>query len=418
MSQTEITLCLIKIIFFSCLLFITSLVHSNDLFDFDLSDTNTETQQETQNEFRISGAVELRHRYLTAQEQTLSNRASVNLDLRWQRDNWLLFAKTQTEYDGAKRDYRDAERFELREAYLQYTNNQTNLSIGKQRIAWSTSDGVGTIDRLNAVDLRDPISDARTPSRRPSWLLRWEQSFSLGTLEAVWLPRGKDRKLPEFNSPWELSFLNQLRQRELLGDIDLLINDPESDDYGLRFSRFGQGFDWSMAFFEGYGDGPEQLLVNGRQYTLTPVRSRSVNLSGAIGLSRSTIRGELTWTPNAFIDGERREQLQAVIGIDRTFFTDLYTNLQGFWFVNQSTDDEYGVTFVISNKFFDTAMEAGIRGQFGRDQQVAAELYADYQWDDSLKISGKFVSFDGNAGTGLGEFRANDFIELGVSWSF
>ena len=386
-----------------------------DPFDFDL--TNYE-QTADDKAFLFSGSIEFRHRTFTERGETLSNRVAANLNFRWNTGNWLAFTRANFEYDGSKRAFRDPDRFELREAYVRYAFEDSQVSIGKQRIAWSTADGVGTIDRLNAVDLRDPIVDARTPSRRPSWAVLVKHSFDIGTLEAVWLPLGKDRKIAEFNSPWEPQFLNALRQPD--GDASglLIVKDPTTDDFGLRFSRYGERIDWSAALFNGLGDGPEEIAFVDGVTLLSPAKSTSYNLSAALGVAQSTLRGELTFTPDAVINGSRQQQWQLVAGADRTFFTDLYVNLQLFLFSNEIDSDEFGSTFLVSHGLFNDTVEVGMSGQIARDDQTALNLYFDYQVNDSIAFSTRFISFSGQSDSALGEFRQNDFIEFSALWSF
>ena len=86
--------------------------------------------------------------------------------------------------------YRDATRIELREAYVHYDGAAVDVTVGKQRVGWGTADGLSTIDRVNAIDYREPIGNARTAARRPSSLVRVEATTDVGVFDLVWLPRG------------------------------------------------------------------------------------------------------------------------------------------------------------------------------------------------------------------------------------
>ncbi|MEM9396318.1 MAG: DUF1302 family protein [Pseudomonadota bacterium] len=354
--------------------------------------------------------------YLDSNEW-LSRQLRTQLELKVNHRQWRGFVSAYLSQDSAAADFRDPWLGELLEAYLYYDAGDINITLGRQRVAWGTADGLSTIDRLNAIDLRNPIGNARTPSRRPSWLFRVEQQVGPGTLEAVWLPRGKDRKRAEFGSPWESSGLHFLRSEERLGNIDLRFTDPNSGELGLRYLHYGQGFDWSVAFFNGYGDGPEQISERGRRVTLRPVRSRTFNTSAAFGLSQSTVRAELAYTPDAMISDERTPLWQLIAGWDRTFLTSLYTNVQAFWF-NAADFEQYGLTFSVSNNFADDALSSGVRGQLINQDQLSIEVFTEYQWDDHLRLGGKLLFFDGDRGTTLGDFRENDLVEISISWSF
>lgn len=390
---------------------VQSAAQTDDPFAFDLSSV-----EEQQGDWQWSGFLQSRVQQLTADSGRLSDELLAHLELKGQHRQWRSFVSFDARYDQAKRHYRDSWHSELQQAYLVYDGEHTDFSIGKQRVAWSVADGVSTIDRLNAVDLRDPIGNARTASRRPSWLMRLEHSTPLGTLEAVWLPQGKDRSLPEYNSPWESAGLHQLRRQQRAGNIELSIRDPRQDELGLRYLYYGQGFDWSLAWFNGYGDAPVKSTTSGTRVTLTPVRSQTYNAALALGLSRSTLRGELAYTPNAFRGNQRSRLWQAVAGWDRTFDNDLYANLQLYYNHYETGTDDQGMTFALSKPLLDDAATAGIRGRLANDQQASLETYIDYDYDDHLKIAARLVSFTGADSSALGNFKDNDYAELSLRW--
>ncbi len=392
---------------------------ANDPFDFDL--TAAAAVDPT---WQWAGYFESRNQYFTETQGWESTRAQARFELKWVQTvmsgevQWRGFASVDVEHDARTRDYRDVVRSEVREAFLVRDGVAMDVTVGKQRIAWGTADGVSTIDRVNAVDFRDPIGNARTSSRRPSWLVRVERKLPLGTLEAVWLPRGRDVKLPEFGSPWEPTDLHSLRQQRADGLIRLDIEDIKAHEGGVRYLVYGEGFDWSLGYFNGYTDAPVQFSQRLDQLRLSPVRIRTYNAAGAVGLSSSTLRGEIAFAPDTWVAGRQSDLLQMVVGWDRTFFANLYANLQLFWDEARSSEESYGVTFALTNKVWDDAADIGIRGQVANAQQHAVEVFMDYSFGDNLKLSTKYLVFDGSTGSPLGDFDANDFLELTLRWEF
>ncbi|MEM8767204.1 MAG: DUF1302 family protein [Pseudomonadota bacterium] len=385
-----------------------------DPFDFDLLSESVGTESP----WEISGYVEFRNQYLTEQEDWLSNRFFGLMDVRWSRGRWRALAIASAEYDPATTDFRDPERSELREGYLHYDGDSWDLTVGRIRVAWGTADGVSTIDRVNAIDLREPIANARTASRRPSWLIRLEKSTAIGIFEAVWLPRGRDRKLPEFGSPWEPQSLNELRSLEAAGLIDLTIDDPHRPEGGLRYQHFGRGLDWGLAVYNGYTDVPASLDVEGSSVRLFPERITTFNVNGAFGLKSSTLRAEIAYTPDFPEQGETSDLWQAVIGWDRTVLTNLYLNFQAFWNSTEVTPDQYGMTFAVTHPVLDDAATVGFRGQAARNDEFSAELFADFQWTDRINLLLRYFVFEGEPGTLLGDFAENDFVECTLRFSF
>lgn len=396
---------------------IASLALANDAFDFDLSESANNDR------LKVSGYLESRNQYFLVDDDWASTRLSGFLEFKWEGEKsadhqWRAYGSLLAEHDAQTRDYRDPERGELKELYLLRDGSEFDITIGKQRVAWGTADGVSAIDRVNAVDLRDPIGNARTASRRPSWVVRCEFDLSSGILDMIWLPRGRDRKLPEFGSPWEPGYLRALREQQRSGLLNFSIDDPHKDEGGIRYVTYGQGFDWSLAYFNGYTDAPIRQTGTGSNIHLEHVRVSTFNASAALGLAHSTLRAELAYTPDNIVAGQTTDLWQVVLGWDRTFFTNLYANLQVFYDEAPDGPDSYGATFALSNKAFDDAGTYGLRGQIRNDQQRAIEVYFDYDLDDNLNLGAKYMIFNGAAGSRLFDYRDNDFLQASLRWDF
>ena len=356
-------------------------------------------------------------------DEWISNRLHVQAELMVQQGPWRFFLLGSAEHDGAKRHYQDPTRTELREAYLHYDGPALDLTIGKQRVGWGTADGVSTIDRVNAIDYREPIGNGRTASRRPSTVVRLEATSDLGVFDFVWLPRGRDRKMPGFGSPWEPADLHALREEARRNDWILETSDPEAHEGGLRYQNYGRGLDWGVAYFNGFTDGPVSLSTEGRRARLAPRRLRTWNVNAALGLGQSTVRGELAWTPDhPSTDALGRltvvERWQCVLGWDRIFLRNLYLNVQLFREWLSDGPSVGGGTFAVTNPFFDDAVTAGVRGQWANDDQLVAEAFLEFQWTDAVQVVVRAMFFDGDSDSPLGAYRDNDLAELGIRWSF
>jgi hypothetical protein len=112
------------------------------------------------------------------------------------------------------------------------------------------------------------------------------------------------------------------------------------------------------------------------------------------------------------------------LGIDYTFLTSPYLNLQVF--VDRIEDDRetladgltaHGITFQVQEKFLDDDLEAGIRGiGYTHDRSWAAELFADYLIGDRVMLSPGVTLFGGKADTVLGQYRGNDSLRVRISF--
>ena len=121
-----------------------------------------------------------------------------------------------------------------------------------------------------------------------------------------------------------------------------------------------------------------------------------------------------------------RDLYQGVIGIDRTFFTNLYFNVQ--FFIDLIEDGQeslaakretHGITFEISDKFLDDDLTAGFRGMyFTSDEGLAAEIFTEYKIGDNWQIAPGYMFFNGPKDSRLGQFSHNDMIYFRLRYSF
>lgn len=388
--------------------------------DFDLSSASLGGDSPLQ----VGGYFESRNQYFlsdsTHSEDWLSLRQRVGLDVTYKFDNITLFAAGYAEHDGATNDYRSARHGELTEAYAKLDGENTDLTVGKRIITWGAADGRRTIDRINAVNLKDPIGNGRTTARRANWLVHLEHSLNNSTtLEGVYLPFGRDTELPEHGSPWEPMALYNLRYDAGLGFITLVERDEDDGEGGARISHFGEGFDISAAFYSGYTDNRVIVEQTMSTIVLAPVRTETYNLSGATPHGNGTLRGELSYTPDMPLGmGQETDLLQGIVGWDTTFGIDTLVSLQLFVDSYDDMDDTYGATFSVLDKICDDQVDVGLRGQLANDDQYVAEAFATYPVNDGLSLTARGMWFGGEDGTPIDEFSKNDFVELSARLTF
>ena len=111
---------------------------------------------------------------------------------------------------------------------------------------------------------------------------------------------------------------------------------------------------------------------------------------------------------------------QAVFGLDYTFLTNLYLNLQVF--ADRIEDgpnpleeslSSHGFTFEVHEKFLEEDLEAGVRGiWFTSEKGWSVELYGEYKIGDKIILSPGLTMFGGGEGTTLGQYDKNDMISL------
>jgi hypothetical protein len=363
------------------------------------------------------------------------------------------FASVYFDWDPAIGHWREDDlslyRLKLHEGYVTLDNERFDLSLGQKMVRWGAADGVATMDLINPLDARDPFGNARADTRLPVPLVQAVFTFPGLIWEAVLIPEAQVNELPPAGSPWEPADLSALRKAADMGVIDLGAPDKPDGflahpEFGLRALAVCRGYDIALLFFNGYENRPvfERSFSTDGRIGFSPRYDpfQAYGLNFAKGLRQGTIRGELAYktglrfhlapeAPGYAADRDgltERNVWQAVLGIDYTFLTSLYLNLQVF--VDRIEDGRetladgltaHGITFQVHEKFLDDDLEAGIRGiGYTHDRSWAAELFADYLIGDRVTLSPGVTLFGANADTVLGQSRGNDMISLRVRISF
>lgn len=366
-----------------------------------------------------------------------------------------LFASGAVDVDTAAADLsNDTEpaRVYLEEAYLTLDRTWYKVVLGQKIQRIGTGDGINPLDLINPIDYRDPVANGRSDARLPVPLglftlnLPLLNTFQEASVDAVVVPLAKVNILNAPGSPWESPGLKELRAADASGLI-VLRDQQEPDRFlenaelELRLAATVSGWDLALVGFYGYLDSPvfasryvaepdgqERLYV-------TPVHPSfsAVGINFAKGLERSTIRGELALKPDlpvmlkdTTLPGyERRAVVEGVIGVDRTFGINLYTNLQYFCTYTEHAGElvnrtySHGLTYEIHDLFLDDDLEAGLRGIISfSGQGETIEAYAQYKLADDWLFEGSLLFFQGDESGAYGQFNNNDSLTLRIRYTF
>jgi len=440
---------------FACLPFIVHAIEKDPLNDMDLNSLTEETSVEEKAKFlSISGYLESRNQVRVKDvDEPISLRQRLWLDCYLGQD-WIRgFASAYFDYDPAVRDWTDDNDeiyyAELNEAYLTIDTERMDFIFGKKMMRWGTGDGINPMDLINPRDYRDPIASARADARLP--ILLANGIFMLGpvTVEGVLIPKPEVNEFSLPDSPWEPKGLRDMRRSAKSGEIVLSPGEEPDDwfknsEFAFRVSTVTGGFDLALLYYNGYTDDPayhrDYLPDDRMRFTPRYHRYQAYGFNFAKGFERATVRGELAIKPGLLfsIDSNdpsyakdsdglvSRDLYQSVIGIDRTFFTNLYVNLQ--FFVDLIEDGKqalaskrktHGITFEMSDKFLDDDLTAGFRGMYlTSNEGSASEIFAEYKIGDNWQIAPGYMFFNGPKDSRLGQFSQNDMVYLRLRYSF
>ena len=433
----------------------TALSRGDPLADMNIDLAGEQSSEEGVKDFvSIGGYLESRNQVrVKGTRDPMSLRQRLWLDYYLGQDWVRGFASAYFDYDPAVRDWtKDTDEIyyvELNEAYLTIDTERLDLILGKKMMRWGTGDGINPMDLINPRDYRDPIASARADARLP--ILLANGIFLLGpvTVEGVLIPKPEVNKFSLPNSPWEPKGVREMRRSAESSEIVLAPTEEpdnwfEDAEFALRVSTVWKGFDLAFLHYNGYTDDPvyhRDYLTDGRmRFTPRYHRYQAYGFNLAKGFERATVRGEVAVKPGLLfsIDSNdpsyekdsdglvARDLYQGVIGIDRTFFTNLYVNLQFFTDLIEDGQEAlaarrktHGITFEISDKFLDDDLTAGFRGMyFTSNDGSASEIFAEYKIGDNWQIAPGYMIFSGPKDSRLGHFNDNDMVYLRLRYSF
>lgn len=427
-------------IFISCLLLAETTYAAIDGDPFSDEQDFSEIQEiDTPKTFFVGGFIESRNQLsLYKSSPPISLRQEVHVDALWKYNDFSLFGSLKGNYEGAaplwnKDNYPLSA--ELHEMYMTYDTEIFDIFLGRKTHRWGMGDGINPMDLINPLDTSDPISSGRADNRVPVWLFSGTMSMYGISLEAIFLPKAEVNELPSFDNPWEPRSLNQLRQLENAGLINIDQSSKPDNwfqdiEYGGRLSTTVSGWDLSIMAFYGYSDNP--IFVSKQQnnmlnYNVEYPTFSAFGVSFAKGFGSQTIRGEAAFKPNFPFQGllgvNRANLWQGVLGWDYDIDGRYYLNFQVFADIQEGTNKIkdhkwFGAAYEISAKWLRDALKAGIRGKIYTKDGTLTEIFLEYTFDDHWKVSTGIMYWTGDENTILGEYTDNDFSYLTLRYTF
>ena len=352
---------------------------------------------------------------------------------------------------GLSDDHDDA-RLYIEEAFLTVDRPGWDVVIGRKIHRIGTGDGINPMDLINPLDYRDPFATGSSDAREPVLLglatinLPAPGPFQEANLDMIVVPLARVNRLNAPGSVWESPGLRELRAGHAEGRY--VLEDQEKPDqafdqaeYEFRLAATLSGWDLALIGFYGYLDSPAlkreyRTGQNGlEELHITPVHPDfcAFGLTFAKGLDRSTLRGEVSVKPDLPVTTaddrvpgfERTTVVEGVLGIDRTFGTNFYVNLQYFYTWTKQAEKftsptwSHGITYDVHDTFLHDDLEAGIRGILGfTGQGRTFETYAQYQLADDWLFEASLLFFEGCESGAYGQYGDNDMVTLRVRYSF
>jgi len=213
--------------------------------------------------------------------------------------------------------------FAIREAYVKVNGKKWDISAGQEIVKWGWCDFTNPSGKLNPVDLL-----SRSPDREDmdmGNLLASAKIYPLQkiSLEAVVVPFYRSSRLIIDPVPLpEYVTINKLRSLE---------TGKEMFSYGIRADFHLKGFDWGLAWFDGFDPMPGialsefnlnlvQPVVTDIQLSLKPWRNRVLTGGFEAAAGFLGLRGEAAWSQPALSSDSNEyvpsPEINWVAGID------------------------------------------------------------------------------------------------------
>jgi hypothetical protein len=328
--------------------------------------------------------------------------------------------------DYSDRGVRDP-RLSVRRLSATLTKGRFTLEAGKQFIRWGKTDIVTPTDRfaprdfLNVVDTEVLAVSA----------IRGAAQIGDETFEVVWSPRFTPSRIPLLNQRWT-------PVPAILAAIPLPILDggailPSGSEVGVRWSHVGQGFEYSVSFFDGFNLLPLlrpglSLIPFGIPITRTYRAIHSYGADLAAPKKWFTVKAEATYVTRGDLFSD--DYIQYVLQLERQsgewVFVGGYAGELGTpsqtSFVSLLFESERGLSRAVLGRASYTlgpnrsvAFEGAVR-QNGRGVYAKAEYSQAHgqHWRATIAA----VAIGGRDDDILGQYHHNSHVSLTLRYSF
>jgi hypothetical protein len=337
----------------------------------------------------------------------------------------------------------DSGEIELRELFLSMNLGDAYLTLGKQQIVWGKADGLKLLDVVDPQSFRKFILDEYEESRIPLWAANLEIPFDDNTLQIIWISDTTVHEPAVPGSAYTFTsrrFIPQVPTgvRVVEHDAELPATSLNDTDFGIRWSGYRSGWDYSLNYLYQYHDMPVlatrlEVMPTGPVVHVEPryERTHIVGATASKAFSDMTFRLESAYSTNRFflsttqtdVDGlESANELAYVLGADWYGFSDTLLSIQVFdshlvGLSGPATRPKHDrtLTFLARRTYLNESLELRLNWFANRkDNDGLVRLKMTYDWTDNLSVWTGLDVFYGDEQGIFGQFDQNDRFFIGV----
>ena len=397
---------------------------------------STHAQTDEESIWRIKGFVDTYHAMRTDEPNNLmSSRTRVRGEIGRDFGQSSLFVSLNATYNAILKERTG---FELREAYLDHTENHWGLRAGRQLVIWGAADGLRITDLVSPLDMTEFLAQDYDDIRMPVNALRLFVFNDKVRVEAIAVPAFEGYVLPvDASNPWSVLPTGS--------PLPVVWNDTGSRpafhlsnfEYGGRLSVTLPGVDFSLSGLYTWNKMPViQYAPSPTEITVSPQYYRMGFVGGDISkpLGQFVLRGEAAYNIDkhfSYKPETMRQPQQGFRSLNWLVGVDWYAPSEWMLSAQFSTENIFGyedcimqernnilATLNISKKLFNSTLQLSDFTYFDvSNKGWFSRFAADYALSDQIHLLAGFDWFGGDKGI-FGIYKNNSEVWVKAKYSF
>ena len=397
---------------------------------------STHAQTDEESIWRIKGFVDTYHAMRTDEPNNLmSSRTRVRGEIGRDFGQSSLFVSLNATYNAILKERTG---FELREAYLDHTENHWGLRAGRQLVIWGAADGLRITDLVSPLDMTEFLAQDYDDIRMPVNALRLFVFNDKVRVEAIAVPAFEGYVLPvDASNPWSVLPTGS--------PLPVVWDDKGSRpafrlsnfEYGGRLSVTLPGVDFSLSGLYTWNKMPViQYAPSPTEITVSPQYYRMGFVGGDISkpLGQFVLRGEAAYNIDkhfSYKPETMRQPQQGFRSLNWLVGVDWYAPSEWMLSAQFSTENIFGyedcimqernnmlATLNVSKKLFNSTLQLSDFTYFDvSNKGWFSRFAADYALSDQIHLLAGFDWFGGDKGI-FGIYKNNSEVWVKAKYSF
>ncbi len=397
---------------------------------------STHAQTDEESIWRIKGFVDTYHAMRTDEPNNLmSSRTRVRGEIGRDFGQSSLFVSLNATYNAILKERTG---FELREAYLDHTENHWGLRAGRQLVIWGAADGLRITDLVSPLDMTEFLAQDYDDIRMPVNALRLFVFNDKVRVEAIAVPAFEGYVLPvDASNPWSVLPTGS--------PLPVVWNDTGSRpafhlsnfEYGGRLSVTLPGVDFSLSGLYTWNKMPViQYAPSPTEITVSPQYYRMGFVGGDISkpLGQFVLRGEAAYNIDkhfSYKPETMRQPQQGFRSLNWLVGVDWYAPSEWMLSAQFSTENIFGyedcimqernnmlATLNVSKKLFNSTLQLSDFTYFDvSNKGWFSRFAADYALSDQIHLLAGFDWFGGDKGI-FSVYKNNSEVWIKAKYSF